>query len=950
MILDIIYSVLIVFLVISLLFIFLILTQKTRHRRYLKRVDEARDYLFKKYIDKEEAQKPVSDKFFLDALIDVDEQIKLEAPVRRKIIAELDETDFVIRQKKNLNSKFKYRRLIAVYLIGRLNTNESCKLLINRFSKEKNEAVKLAIIQSVTITERISSLDQIMESLIGSSDDYQQRLSIILGNNYESIGKRLVEYTLDRRFEIMLALIRISEFNPGAILLEYLENTLHLLIEEELFSESQNYQLKEAVLKSLLKNLPDTLKTFCETTHEDELVQIYAIKSLEKNPDLDCFKHLLESYDKSEIDKYRTETIAKIIESESYFLDYTLRVFTSLSSYQKSQIIEAIASRIEYIILNNYSSKTKLLEEIIVSMMEKKIIEPLLDFLNSNTDELIEDAIMPAIKNGLANDLELTKEFRAYLKLESLKKLSLQPLRLESIAKPKPPVEKKKIIWLSSWITFTILLFPLIYLIRLNIKIFDMTLSQVLEGFLIDVNVYLIFYFVAINLVYILLFILALIGSKRTVNLAKTKKFSLLFTDKLLPGISIIAPAYNEEKSIIESVTSLLNLKYPNYEVIVVNDGSKDDTLSVMINHFNLIRIHSVHENSLNTKKIKGVYITKDIPNLVIVDKYNGGKADALNTGVNVARKTFICGIDADSILEGDALLKLASAMLDNTKPVLAMGGNIYPANGFTFNKGQVEKRAIPKESICRFQTIEYLRAFTSGRIGWSSLKSLMIISGAFGLFERNALISSGGYLTSSGAYKKDTVGEDMELVVRLTTQALAKKEPHRVEYVYNAYCYTELPSDLKTLLKQRNRWQRGLLDILSFHRNIAFKPRYKQIGFIGYPYFFFFEFLGPFLELLGYTMLILALALGLLNTTIVLAIFTASIGFGVVISLSSLFMTERDILMMNMKETLILLIYAVLENFGYRQMISIHRVFSSFSALKESGQWGSQNRKGFKT
>jgi cellulose synthase/poly-beta-1,6-N-acetylglucosamine synthase-like glycosyltransferase len=927
----------------------LILTQKYRHKVYLERVNQARDYIFKKYIDNEEVEKFVSDKFFLDALIDVDEQIKLDVSVRKKIISELDETKFINKQKKNLNSIFKYRRLIAVYYIGRLNTREGYTLLMSRFSSEKNEAVKLAIIQSVTITERITDLEVIVESLINSSADYQQRLAIILGNNYERIGKRLVVYTLDRRFEIMMLLIKISEFNPGAILLEYLEKTLIWLNEDEQFSETEKFQLKEGLLKSLLKNLPDTLKSYCNNT-DDVLVKIYAIKSLEKSVDLECLKLLIDSYDQTDVDRYRTETLARIVEKESYFLDYVLRSFSGFTSYQRSQIIVAISNRIEYIILNNYANNLKLVEEIVLLMMEKKIIEPLIDFLDVNTDELIEDALMPVIKKGLAIDLELTKEFRAYLKTETLKKLSLQPLRLESIAKPRPPKEKSKIIWISSWIAFTILLFPIIYLVRLNVNIFNLSLKEFFEGFLIDVNIYLIFYFVAINSVYILLFILALIGSRRTVNLARTKKFSLLFTDKLLPGISIIAPAYNEEKSIIESVTSLLNLKYPNYEVIVVNDGSKDNTLSVMINHFNLIRIHSVHENSLNTKKIRGVYITKDIPNLVIVDKFNGGKADALNTGVNVASRTFICGIDADSILEGDALLKLASAMLDNTKPVLAMGGNIYPANGFTLNKGQVEKRAIPKESLCRFQTIEYLRAFTSGRIGWSSLKSLMIISGAFGLFERKALIKSGGYLTSSGAYKKDTVGEDMELVVRLTTQALANKEPHRVQYVYNAYCYTELPSDLKTLLKQRNRWQRGLLDILSFHRNIAFKPRYKQIGFIGYPYFFFFEFLGPFLELIGYIMLILALILGLLNPTIVLAIFTASIGFGVVVSLSSLFMTERDILMMNMKETLILLLYAILENFGYRQMISIHRVFSSFSALKESGQWGSQNRKGFKT
>ncbi len=323
-------------------------------------------------------------------------------------------------------------------------------------------------------------------------------------------------------------------------------------------------------------------------------------------------------------------------------------------------------------------------------------------------------------------------------------------------------------------------------------------------------------------------------------------------------------------------------------------------------------------------------------------------KADALNVGINVSKKPYVCGIDADSILEGDALLKIASVMLDDTKETIAVGGNIYPANGFTFDKGQVEKRSIPKEMLCRFQTIEYLRAFTSGRIGWSEIKSLMIISGAFGLFHKGELIKAGGYLTSSGSFKKDTVGEDMELVVRLTMQALKEKKPYLVSYVHNAYCYTELPSDLKTLLKQRNRWQRGLIDILSYHRDIAFKKDYKQIGFIGYPYFFIFEFLGPFLELQGYIMLTVALILGLLNPVILLGIFTASIAFGIVISLSSFYMSEKEMLMMSQKDMYKLLFYAIFENFGYRQMIGMHRAISTFKALRESGQWGTQKRKGF--
>jgi len=779
---------------------------------------------------------------------------------------------------------------------------------------------------------------------------YLEKLCILLGSNHKFIKDSLASYLEDNRYEIVLAIIKIAEFNPGAKLIDFMIKKLQEIIEEEPYSKPQNDLIKEAILKNLLKHMPSILnQEFCGNI-EDEFVKKYAVMALVDNPNEQCLNRLISSLDGSDLDEVKVATIAKIIQQDRLLFDHVLRIFKDYDNYRKSMISKSVSQRVDYIILKNYSSDKYLLNQIISYMFDYEIIEPIIDFLNNNTNPDIQDSLIEIIKNNLIRDFNLTKEFRMYLKSDILLKMGLQPMAIETKPKEKAPVEKAKVIWVIKWISFAILLFPIIYLVNLNVKIAEISLKQFLEGFMIDVNYYLIFYFVLINIIYIILFFLALIGSKHQVNLSKTKKYSLLFNDKFLPGISIIAPAYNEEVSIIESVTSLLNLKYPDYQVIVVNDGSKDTTLAKLIEHFKLERKHSTHKNYLGTKKIRGVYTTKEIPNLIVVDKQNGGKADALNVGINVSTKPYVCGIDADSILEGDALLKLASAMLDDTKPVLAMGGNIYPANGFIFNKGQVEKRGIPKEMICRFQTVEYLRAFTSGRIGWSQLKSLMIISGAFGLFDKKSLIDDGGYLTSSGTFKKDTVGEDMELVVRLSTESLKQKKKERVLYVYNAYCYTELPSDSKTLLKQRNRWQRGLIDILSFHRQIAFKPRYKQIGFIGYPYFFIFEFLGPFLEMIGYLMLIIALLLGLLNPTIILGIFTVSIAFGVVISLSSLFMTEREILMRSKRETLILIMYAIIENFGYRQMISLHRVFSSFSALKESGKWGSQKRKGFKT
>ena len=950
MILDVIYAFLAFFATLSLIFILLILTQKRRHEHKEKKVNLARDYLFKRYIDKEEILMKVSQKFFFEAMIDVDEQIIIEKEVKDRIIEDLMGSSFVKRQIRKIKSPFKYKRTMAIYYLGRLKNKEIYQLLYDRFKKEKNEALRISLAYNLLPERNEEILSTIMDSLIGSSDIYHKRLCVIIGNRVNNISRIVQDYRSNYKYEIILGLARISEFKIDSELIKYLENILEWITLDKPYDEDKNHEIKRTILKNFLKFTPEILTNdFCQET-EDQLIKEYSVMSIAKNPSYGCVDKLLASMKDENLTETVTKTLSRIVLDERQYLDHLLRVFINLNSYQKEKLIMVFANRVDYIILKLYPTNPKLLRMILDYIFNLRIIEPIIDFYNNNKDAEIEKYLNSISSFHLSVDSELTREFRAYLKPEILGKMGLQVLKIESAKKEKAPVEKAKVIWIIKWVGFAIILFPIIYLARMNVKLLDMTFKEIITRFMIDVNIYLIFYFVAINIIYIVLFVFALVGSKHQVNLAKTKKFSLLFADKLLPGVSIIAPAYNEEVSIIDSVTSLLNLKYPDYEVVVVNDGSKDNTLNKLIEHFELERKHPTHKEYLGTKKIRGIYRCKTIPNLVVVDKHNGGKADALNVGINVSEKPYVCGIDADSILEGDALLKLASVMLDDTKPFLAMGGNIYPANGFLFDRGQVEKRAIPKEMICRFQTIEYLRAFTSGRIGWSEIKSLMIISGAFGLFQKETLIRIGGYLTSSGRLKKDTVGEDMELVVRLSREALENKQKHRVSYVYNAYCYTELPSDIKTLSKQRNRWQRGLIDILSYHRKLAFKPRYKRIGFIGYPYFFLFEFLGPFAELIGYLMLILAVIFGLLNQVIILGIFTVSIAFGVVISLSSLFMSEREVMMMSRKETFILLFYAIFENFGYRQFISLHRVFSSISALKESGQWGAQKRKGFKT
>lgn len=243
------------------------------------------------------------------------------------------------------------------------------------------------------------------------------------------------------------------------------------------------------------------------------------------------------------------------------------------------------------------------------------------------------------------------------------------------------------------------------------------------------------------------------------------------------------------------------------------------------------------------------------------------------------------------------------SSSLDHDEITLALGGNIFPVNGSVVNHGFIEEQGLSKNSLASLQTIEYLRAFTLGRIGWSELKSLLIISGAFGLFERRIIAEVGGYLTTS-AFNKDTVGEDMELVVRITKQAYDRRLNFRVDYIYNAICYTEVPQNFKSFRKQRNRWQRGLVDILSYHRIMIGNPKYKQAGIIGTPYFFLFEMFGPLIEIQGIFALIISGALGLLSLNIVLLLMLTSIGLGITLSLFALLVTERDQLYLSKQDT----------------------------------------------
>ena len=410
------------------------------------------------------------------------------------------------------------------------------------------------------------------------------------------------------------------------------------------------------------------------------------------------------------------------------------------------------------------------------------------------------------------------------------------------------------------------------------------------------------------------------------------------------PPIALLAPAYNEALTIAESVHSLLSLQYPSFEVIVVNDGSTDDTLKVLIDTFGLRPLERHYDLPIEHRPIRGVYGSEHQPRLIIVDKVNGGKADALNAGINISRAPIFCSMDADSLLEPDALLRAVRPFVEDPERTVAVGGTVRIANGCRIEHGRVLDIRPPRNFLAQLQTVEYLRAFLMARLAWSRINTLTIISGAFGLFRRNRVIEVGGYTHG-------TVGEDMELVVKLHRLMRDKGLPYRVAFVPEPVCWTEAPEDLRVLGRQRARWHRGSLETFERHWDMMFKRRYGRVGLVGFGYIFLVDVLGPVVELLGYFLIPLFWLTGLLSIEYMLAFAAVTFTFGVVISVGSLALEESSLRRITRSRDLVqLTLVAILENFGYRQLNNFWRLRGVWQYLRRSQSWGTMTRKGFGT
>ena len=641
-------------------------------------------------------------------------------------------------------------------------------------------------------------------------------------------------------------------------------------------------------------------------------------------------------------------SIGKMIDNQPEDISIIVDAYSNEKDiHVKTYYAEILSSKIEYFIMQLSSKDKATAADIIKQVLLSGKTSDIINFININKDVDIENEVVLIINSAVKIDRSLGDQFCLYLAPRLLEKLHIEKCEAR-IAPKNNKIDKIMKKYALTVIAFAVLIFPIIYILSNYSVLSLIPFADHVRAYVIDFNYYLSYYLIAISMIYIILLVFSALFVRRQSKLWNLKTKRMLFKKKILPSISIIVPAYNEEKVIVESINSLLNLVYPDYELIVVNDGSTDNTLRVLINTFDLKRVDSEIEEKIKTKPVIGVFKNYSMPKITLIDKQNGGKADSLNVGINASQKELFCGIDADSILEKEALLRLVAIDLDSNVETTALGGNIYPANGCKINRGEITETCIPKNKLAKLQTVEYIRAFMAGRLGWAYINSLLIVSGAFGLFRKGRVISAGGYLTSSGKYEKDTVGEDMELIVRIRKVMREKKLKFKIGYAFNANCWTEVPEDLQSLKKQRYRWQRGLVEILAIHKKMVFNPAYGRTGLIAMPYYFLFEMLGSLIETQGYIMVLLALFMGLLNTEIVLLLLISSVLLGIFVSIASLLIAEKSENRFKIKDLFTLIFYAIIENFGPRQLLSIWRTIGFIKILHKKNTWGRMERKGF--
>ncbi|MES2545038.1 MAG: glycosyltransferase [Bacteroidota bacterium] len=468
-------------------------------------------------------------------------------------------------------------------------------------------------------------------------------------------------------------------------------------------------------------------------------------------------------------------------------------------------------------------------------------------------------------------------------------------------------------------------------------------LENIINGYEIVTSIYSVSYIT----LYLVLAILSYLSIRRYYNSKHFLLKEVLIKSNHTLGVSIVAPAFNEETTIVYNVKSLLSQEYPKFEVIIINDGSTDTTLEKLITEFSLIKVDFFYQEKIVTQPVKGHYKSTNpiYSRLMVVDKENGkSKADASNAGINSAKYSLFLCTDVDCILRRDTVAMLAKPFIENTGKIIATGAAIRISNSCHFKDGMLYTSHYPTNFFARFQELEYIRAFLFGRMAWSEINCLLLVSGGLGMFDKQTAIEAGGYWHKS-------LGEDMELITRMRKLMYDKKKKFRIAYIPESLCWTEVPSTKTIFLRQRTRWARGLIQTLYLHKKIFFNPKYGKMAFVIFPSFLIFEFAVPILEILGLIVLLLDVIFFQINYEFLIIVSSFVYLFYILITLSSVYIDQLIYKhYTGLKEISILVCMVFLEPFIYHPINVYASLQGYWQFIRQKEQkWGVMTRQGFK-
>ncbi|HUG09259.1 MAG TPA: glycosyltransferase [Acidimicrobiia bacterium] len=446
-------------------------------------------------------------------------------------------------------------------------------------------------------------------------------------------------------------------------------------------------------------------------------------------------------------------------------------------------------------------------------------------------------------------------------------------------------------------------------------------------------------YFIAMQAYMLFLAVVSAAALRRNHHLRRFGRVGEMLSSKTSPPVSIIIAAYNEEAGIVDAVRSMSIVRYPRFEIVVINDGSRDNTLAALIEAFDLEKVRIPYRPELESAPIRAIFRGRSGVDITVIDKENGGRADALNAGINVARHSYVFCTDADVVLDPDCLVHSMQRVVEDRERTVGVGGNVRPLNGSRVELGHIIEAGVPRRLIPRMQILEYLRNFLASRPAWSWMNSVPIVSGAFGIWKKSVVVEVGG-LTAGH------MGEDMDLTMRIHRHMLVRGIPYRIVYEPAAVIWTEVPDTVRVLRRQRIRWHRGLMRVVSDFRDMTFNPRYRQMGTVAWPGFVLFEYLAPIVEFIGWFVVPTAWLLGAIDTTALVWLLLIALGMGLLNSLIALLLDESFGYFNSPTDTSRLIAVAAIENFGLRQLTVLWRIRALLGG-KGTRRWGNMERRG---